>query len=186
MLKGTNVVLRPVEREDLKRMQELWLNIDLIVLGHGEWTPRSLAGREKWFDKHLADEHQERSWFAIEADGKVIGDAGLHHSDRRSGSTQFGIGIYDPDYVSKGYGREALLLLLDWAFRIQNWRRIWLEALACNERAQRLYRSIGFVDEGRLREQHFYDGRYEDVVLMGMLRSEWETIHVSEAAVAMR
>jgi RimJ/RimL family protein N-acetyltransferase len=172
MLKGERVVLRAVEREDLKALHALDRNVELVVLGNGAWQPAPLAAWEKDFDKHL--DERERSWFLIEVDGVIVGGCGLHHSDRRDGSTQFGIGIYHPDYVGKGYGPDAIKVLLRWAFRVQNWNRVGLETLACNERAIRSYRGLGFVEEGRMREQAFFDGRYVDVVVMGMLRREWE------------
>jgi RimJ/RimL family protein N-acetyltransferase len=171
MLKGERVTLRAIEREDLKRLHELRRNVELILLGYGEWQPVSLAAREKAFEKHLED--QDQAWFAIEVDAKVVGECGLHDRDRRSRVAALGIGIYDSDYVSRGYGREAAGLLLDWAFRIQNYERIWLDTSSTNERAIRCYQALGFVEEGRMRRQLFVDGRYVDMVLMGLLRDEW-------------
>jgi diamine N-acetyltransferase len=172
MLKGKKVTLRAVEREDLKRLHALEGNTELVLLGDGQWQPIPLARFERDFDKNL--DQEEQAWFAIEAEGKLIGSIGLHHSNRRDSSSQFGIGIYDPEYVGKGYGREAITLLLAWAFQVQNYRRIWLEAMAVNERALRSYRACGFVEEGRLRQHTYFNGTYVDVVLMGMLRTEWE------------
>ena len=102
-----------------------------------------------------------------------LGDLQLQDRDQRSRVAGVGIGIYDREYLGKGYGREALGLLVDWAFRIQNYTRLWLSVWATNERAIRCYRAIGFVEEGRLRRQIFVDGQYVDVVLMGLLREEW-------------
>src|SRR5688572_16392078 len=118
MLKGERVTLRAVERDDLKRLHELQRNVDLVLLGDGEWDPQPLAAREQRYDKHASDE--DKAWFVIEVAGTVIGDLNLHHRDRRSRVSAFGIGIYDPEYLGQGYGREAIGLLLDWAFRIQN------------------------------------------------------------------
>ena len=172
MLKGKKVILRAVERDDLKRLHALERNVDLVVLGDGEWQPVPLGQWERNFDKQL--EHTDRANFAIEAGGTLIGGIGLHHRSRRSGVTSFGIGIYDPEYLGNGYGRDAIETLLPWVFRIQNYRRIWLETSSSNERAIRCYRAVGFVEEGRLREHEFLDGQYIDSVLMGLLRSEWE------------
>lgn len=171
MLKGERVILRATERDDLKTLYALERNIDLVLLGNGAWQPAPVAAWEKDFDKHLEDDKQ--AWFVIEVDGVVIGGCGLHHSHRRDGSTEFGIGIYHADYIGKGYGREAVALLLDWAFRIQNWHRVGLTTLATNERAVRAYLALGFVEEGRVREQTFVNGRYEDVLVMGLLANEW-------------
>jgi diamine N-acetyltransferase len=172
MLKGEKVTLRAIEREDLKRLHELERDVELTMLGGDEWQPTPLAKFEKDFDKRLDEEEHAR--FVIEADGKIIGGCGLHHRNRRQGTSQFGIGIYDREYVGKGYGRDAINVLLDWAFRIQNYRRIWLETLAVNERALRSYRACGFVEEGRLRDHAYFDGAYVDVVLMGLLRPAWD------------
>jgi RimJ/RimL family protein N-acetyltransferase len=171
MLRGEKVLLRAVEREDLKILHNLERDLELVLLADGTWQPVPLATWEKDFEKHVEDE--DRAWFVIEADGKVIGSTGLHHRERRLGSSAFGISIHDRDYLGKGYGRDAIDVLLNWAFQIQNYRRIWLETWAINERAIRCYRGLGFVEEGRLREQGYYNGNYFDVVLMGMLRSEW-------------
>ena len=64
-------------------------------------------------------------------------------------------------------------MLLDYASRLRNLRRVWFEVHASNERAIRAYRSRGFVDEGRMLEHIWLDGRYLDHVLMGILRDEW-------------
>ena len=125
MLKGEKVILRAVERDDLKRMHELERNVDLVLLGNGHWQPEPLAQWEKHFDKHLDDE--EQTSFVIDVAGTIIGDINLYHRDRRSGVSAFGVGIYDPAYLGQGYGREAIGLLLDWAFRIQNYQKIWLD-----------------------------------------------------------
>jgi RimJ/RimL family protein N-acetyltransferase len=172
MLRGDKVFLRAVEREDLKTLHALERDLDLVLQADGNWQPIPLATIEKDFDKHVEDE--DRNWFVIEVEGKVIGSVGLHHRDRRVGSSAFGIAIYDREYLGQGYGRDALKLLLNWAFHIQNYRRIWLETWATNERAIRCYKALGFIEEGRLRQQGYYNGAYFDVVQMGMLRTEWE------------
>ena len=64
-------------------------------------------------------------------------------------------------------------LLLDYAFRIRNFRRVWLEVHAANERAIRSYKACGFVEEGRMRGHVWLAGRYVDKVIMGVMREEW-------------
>ncbi|GAC1357136.1 MAG: spermidine N1-acetyltransferase [Herpetosiphon sp.] len=175
MLQGPRVQLRALERGDLDRLHTLAnREIGLFMLAASSWRPNPRARSEGWFDKELTNAADWR--FVIEADGKVIGDVGLHPwaVDHRSGSCELGILILDPEYIGKGYGREALDLFLEWVFVVQNFRRIGLSTLASNERAQRLYRSLGFVHEGRLRQQDWYDGHYVDIVVMGLLRTEWE------------
>lgn len=186
MLRGEKVTLRAVERDDVKRLHELMVqHVDLVLLSHGGWEPWSLAAAEKDFEKHL--EEQDKSSFVIEADGKVIGDIGLHPwKNRRAGSASMGVSIYDPEYLGKGYGRDAINTLLDWAFRIQNFKRIGLTCLATNERAIRCYEAVGFVHEGRMRQAEYVDGAYVDDVQMGILRGEWEARQRERQAAAVQ
>ncbi len=172
MLRGEKVILRAVEREDLKRLHQLEGDVELMLLGDGDWQPTPFAAAEKRFDKYL--DSDEKNWFVIEVNGTVIGSIGLHRIERRDGTAQLGISIYDREYLSQGYGRDAINVLLDWAFRIRNYRRIWLDTLANNERAIRSYRACGFVEEGRLRRHFYHNGEYVDAVLMGILREEWD------------
>ena len=173
MLRGEKVVLRAKERDDLKRLHELNRNVELGLLGRNNWIPVSLAAWEKDFDKHLEDE--DKSDFVIEVDGRVIGTISLHGwKNPRAGTVEMAVGIYDPDYVGKGYGRDAIAVFLDWCFRIQNHRRVLLHTNATNERAIRAYRACGFVEEGRMREDEYMNGEYVDTLVMGILRREWE------------
>src|SRR5579871_5215283 len=138
MLRGEKVTLRPFERDDLKALHALHSNIDLVILSDGAWSPESLTSWEHRFDKDLNGE--DSADFVIEADGKAIGHIGLHPwRNRRAGNAMFGVGIYDPAYLGKGYGRDAINVFLDWVFRIQNFRRLSLSTGANNERAIRTY-----------------------------------------------
>jgi diamine N-acetyltransferase len=173
MLRGPRVTLRPIERSDIQALYELRLNnLDSYLLANDRWNPESLAKYERSFEKRL--EEDEQNWFIAETDGHILGTIGLHSLNRISGTAELGVTFYDRERLGKGYGREAIGLLLRWAFRVQNWRRICLHVLASNERAIRAYRACGFVEEGRMRAHDFYDGAYHDTLVMGILREEWE------------
>ena len=85
-----------------------------------------------------------------------------------------GIVIGEKEYWSKGYGTDTVRALLRFAFEQMNLNRVELGTFDFNERAQACYRKCGFVEEGRRREDRFIDGRYHDLVIMGILRREWE------------
>src|SRR3954469_5340281 len=172
MLVGTLVTLRALTQADIPRLTEFKNDVEVELLGGGDPPrPRPVEGVRDFFAEQARDRESQN--FAIEADGKFIGDCGLFHADRRAGTAEAGIGIGDRDYWGRGYGREALRLLVDYGFRMQNYRKIWLSVHAGNERAIRSYRAVGFVEEGRLREQVWSGGRYEDIVLMALFRSDF-------------
>jgi diamine N-acetyltransferase len=107
----------------------------------------------------------------VEADGRAVGFVLLRlHPEfravelRRLAVTEKG----------RGYGRAALELVIAHAFEELGAHRLWLDVKPYNERALSLYRSAGFVEEGTLRDAHYYDGRFESLVVMSMLRPEWQ------------
>jgi ribosomal protein S18 acetylase RimI-like enzyme len=88
-------------------------------------------------------------------------------------NTEIGVTIAT-SYQGQGYGSEAVLWALEWAFRHANMHRVDIRAFGWNEGAWKLYERLGFVLEGRKREAMWYDGAYHDAVELGMLRSEWQ------------
>ncbi len=79
----------------------------------------------------------------------------------------------DKAYWGQGYGGEAVELLLRIAFNGFNLHKVWLGCFDFNECGLRTYRRVGFVEEGRLRDEKYVDGRYHDLILMAMLEDEW-------------
>ena len=73
-----------------------------------------------------------------------------------------------------GYGRESLKLMKLWTFGIMGFHRVWLDCKEYNERALRLYESEGFKREGVMRDTILTDGVYENLVVLGILRDEYE------------
>lgn len=178
MLKGERLTLRAREREDLPRLYQFINDLEVELLGGGDPPrPHSLASLQAQYDedsKLAKPDPHVLSDFAIEADGKFIGSCGLWRYRPTSGVCELGIGIGDREYWGRGYGREAIGLLLDYAFRIRNVRRVCLNTSSANERALRCYRACGFVEEGRLRQHEWSGGQYVDEVHMGILRDEYE------------
>jgi diamine N-acetyltransferase len=73
-----------------------------------------------------------------------------------------------------GLGQRALELIVDRAFTRHRAHRVWLDTFTWNERARRAYAGAGFVYEGVLREALLKNGRFESLVVMSIIRPEWE------------
>lgn len=175
MLHGKNVTLRAVRRDDLVRQAQFNNNVDFELLGGGDPPePQSLERLEAHFDKALDDGERDGPGFAIEVDGTYVGNCGLFNFDNAAATCELGIGIGDPAYRGKGHGREAVRLLLDYAFRLRNMHKVWLTVNGDNPVAIRAYLACGFREEDRQRLQVWSNGRYIDLVYMGILRPEWE------------
>lgn len=174
MLRGEKVILRPIAREDLPRLREFNNDVEVELAGGGDPPmPQTLETLRTRFEREAAEPSRGKTDFAIEADGKLIGQCGLFNVNEVARHAELGIAIGDKEYWGRGYGRDAVRVLLDYAFRLRNLRRVWLEVHAENERAIRAYRACGFVEEGRMREHIWLAGRYVDNVYMGVLREEW-------------
>lgn len=133
--------------------------------------PVSVSEAKRWYESRGPNSFP----FAIrtlEGD-RLIGYTGLWVSSWASGEAWVGISIGERDYWGKGYGTEAMQLILRYAFTELNLYRVSLDALGSNARAIRAYEKCGFVREGEAREAARYDGRYFSEVYMGILRDEW-------------
>src|SRR5690606_16392073 len=103
-----------------------------------------------------------------------LGHAGFYKIDHRVRSAEFGILIGEKSQWGKGYGRSIVGFCRHYAFDMLNLNRIALTVLEGNSVALRLYERLGFREEGRLRQAQYKGGRYLDVIVMSLLRSEWE------------
>ncbi len=134
--------------------------------------PVTLEGEREWFARVTAPDSGIRNW-AIEADGRHIGNCALHLHE--SGETAgFGIIIGDKAQWGKGYGTATLREVPRIGFEEMGLQRIHLTALAGNGRAIGCYQKCGFRHEGVRRRHQLKRGRWLDVVMMGILREEWE------------
>lgn len=175
MLKGERIILRSIRRDDLPRLCEFNNDIEVELAGGGDPPiPQALARLEADYDQNASRGGRDGASFAIEADGLFIGQCALFNFDDNSLTCELGIAIGDKNYWGRGYGRETIKLLLDYAFRLRNFHKVHLRVHGINARAIRAYQACGFVEEGRLRAHVWSNGQYDDVVCMGILREEWK------------
>jgi RimJ/RimL family protein N-acetyltransferase len=126
------------------------------------------------------EEKKERSsnstYFRLRTieDDTLIGFVVIHSIEWNNRVGSLAIGIGDPNYQNKGFGSEALQLILRYAFHELNLHRVGLDVIGYNGRAIRAYEKAGFIVEGKIRSAIYRDGRYFDRIMMGILRSEWE------------
>lgn len=177
MITGKQIRLRAIEREDIPRCVR-WINDPEVIKYTTTFTPFSVAMEEKWFERQLEDPLRAGQVLAIETQvGEEwihIGNVDFHNIEAIHNSAEFGIMIGDKDFWNIGLGREATLLMLKHGFENLNLNRIYLYAVAENIRAIKAYTAAGFVKEGVLRKALYKNGKYNDVVLMSVLHSEWK------------
>ena len=174
MFKGERVILRPFTEEDVAMLHEFFQDVEMFGLNCAQPSVYPL-GRSRAFYDNLVKEDPHFANFAIEADGKCIGFCSLMGLGDPHGSAELGINIIDRQYWGRGYGRDAIRLLLKYGFHYLGLRRIVLTTHARNPRAIRCYLACGFVEDGRPRKATWVEGEYVDLVNMSILRDEWQS-----------
>ena len=104
---------------------------------------------------------------------EFIGTVSLEKIEWISRSAELGIFIGNKGFQSKGYGTEAILIILDYAFNYLNLHSVHLSLISANERAHKCYLKCGFRDTGRLRDRIFINGKRYDMLFMDILSSEF-------------
>ncbi|WP_379136569.1 GNAT family N-acetyltransferase [Paenibacillus sp. sgz500958] len=105
---------------------------------------------------------------------KLIGFVALFRIEWNNQAARLAIGIGDPDNRGKGYGADALQMILRYGFMELNLHRIGLDVIEYNDRAIRAYMKAGFVEEGRMRASVKRGGTYYDRIIMSVLKDEWQ------------
>ena len=177
MILGEGIRLRGPEKDDIPRFTA-WLNDPEVRQGLMLYLPMAEWQEEQWFEALAGRPIDEVPLtIEIEVDGEgwvPIGNIGIMNIEWRHRSGEVGIVIGEKRFWGQGYGRRVMTLILDHAFNTLNLNRVFLRVYENNERAKRSYLGVGFVEEGRNRAAIYQDGEYIDVVMMSILKSEWQ------------
>lgn len=169
-LVGTKCYLAPIDLNDAEQYT-IWLNdqevVKYLTLSNAVITVES----EKAVLPALANEH---NYGIIDLQTEqLIGNVGLIGIDNVHKTCEIGIFIGNKDFWNKGYGSEALCLLINYAYQTLNLNNIMLRVYSYNERAIKCYEKIGFKHIGRIREAKIRNQTKYDVVLMDILPGDF-------------
>ena len=171
-IRGTKVILREQKPEDA-RFFAFWFNQPRVMFQCGFTEPTS---EEKEIASITVNHKTDDSvWYTItDHDGNIIGETGLLRMWPAWHCTDLSIIIPDPEKQHKGYGSEAIRLMLDMAFNRYDMNRVAIGVVGQNANALSFYRKIGFKQEGIQEQGYFYNNEYSDFIMMRILRSEWK------------
>ncbi|KAL5041131.1 hypothetical protein BDW71DRAFT_192327 [Aspergillus fruticulosus] len=182
-LQASNSLPRPWTKKSISEIvgvfQERLLSVMICLPSGSEAILDDAADQEKAPGKESEISKAEPAWKTATPIGSLSlwyprGSATAHHR-----SAIMGIWLV-ASARGQGYGREAINWALDWAFDIAGLHRVGLEVYGFNERALALYRSIGFVEEGRQREAFWHGRKWYDDITMGILENEWARLRGRE------
>ncbi|MBE5965806.1 MAG: GNAT family N-acetyltransferase [Lachnospiraceae bacterium] len=170
---GKRIYLSPINLEDAETYVG-WLNDFKVTDGVGSSSRLlSLETEKEWIKNNLNTYN-----FAIirSEDDTLIGNCGINEINQLMQCAVVGIFIGEEENRGKGYGQEALRLLLDYGFDYLNLNNIMLKVFSFNDRAISCYKKIGFKEIGRRRQSYYLKGRFYDEVFMDILKEERDSI----------
>lgn len=173
---GQLVNLRAVKDEYVKEITE-YMN-DPEILYNLDFSAPVLHSYEMFKNWHEEERKKYKGYksfdLAIETkDGKFIGVCGVNHMDRKNRVAQIFIVIGNKEYQDKGYGTDAMKLLLEFLFEEYNVNKVKLGVFSFNKRAIKSYEKCGFKIEAVQREVLFRFGTYHDGINMAILKEDY-------------
>lgn len=168
MLRNSRILLTPLEEEDLATSY-LWINShEMMLLLGAQPRFRTMTEVFHWWSG-LSQKKDYQLWAIKTLKGEMIGQVDLDEIDLFHRSAKIGVMIGDSRFRRQGYAREALEAVHRYAFEVLALHRLGAEILGCNEPAQELFRSMGYEQEGSLRQAYLYKGERVDITIWGRL-----------------
>lgn len=179
LLAAQDILLGPIDHETHADIESRWTH-DAEFMRSMELTPVQPLSPEMVRLQYAAIEEQMNAqkdlyYFTIRAreDDRFIGKAMIEWIDWTIGNGYLRLGIGEPGYRGRGYGSQALELLLAFAFEELGMYRVTAVVPAYNEDAIHFFQKFGFMEEVRRRKALFRDGQFWDIVSFGLLKAEW-------------
>ena len=166
-LEGEKVYLSPINQDDYETYVK-WLNNPNITQFLDCNDSLITLSKEKELLDKIAN---EEFCFAIikKEDDTLLGNVGVTKIDYKNGKAELGIFIGDEENLSKGYGSEAIKLIINFAFNEIRLHSVMLTVFSNNPRAIKAYTKCGFKEFGRRHEAIYHNGEYLDLIYMEII-----------------
>ncbi len=171
---GSRLYLSPISANDDDAENYIrWMNNADVAIYFGQYN-RIVSSKNdlKWLYEPPSD--MQRYAMVLTEGDVLIGSISIHNIDHLNRNAFIGIFIGEKEHRGRGYGAEAIRLILEYGFKTLNLHNIMLTVHADNEAAIACYKKVGFREDGRMREWIFKDGQYVDKIHMGILAQEFE------------
>lgn len=171
VLTGQLVTLRPGEESDIYLLHKWYNDTELNKLAG--WNSSKITTDKLRYNMSRSFGYDPMNLMIDNEKGVPIGTIQLYDFNEQDKSCKLGIRIGDRAYWSKGYGKDAVVAILEYAFMKIDIYRVTLKVYEYNERAVNCYLKCGFQYEGRTRQSAYIDGKFYDEIIMGALKSDY-------------
>jgi RimJ/RimL family protein N-acetyltransferase len=168
------VTLTPLSKDDVDDILT-WVNDPEVVGNLAAFSGKPLTRDDelRWIEQVTASKADRVFTVRAADDERYLGQVGLHQIFWRSRVGRLAAVIARREEMGRGFGSAAIASLLDVAFGELDLHKTWLMIFSTNARSQRTWERLGFVHEGRLREEYFHEGDWHDMLRMSLLAREW-------------
>lgn len=174
MFENKNIKLRKLSVDDYLTYHN-WRNDTKVMQSTSLQLDQYTEKETEQFISMIASQTNSKGYMIEHKDSReTIGIISLINIDYKNRSAECIIDIGSKDMWGKGIGREAMSLILEFAFNELNLHRVYLQVFSFNERAVNLYKKIGFSHAGLLREALYRNGEWHDIIIMDLLKSEYQ------------
>ena len=174
MLVGKSVSLFSVEREDLQSFRD-WRNNPDFRKFFREYRELNMDQQENWFKNKVVND-DTTIMFSIKSNesNELIGCCGFVYINwvHKNADLSLYIGLNNEYIDDKGYAEESCRLLFNYGFNELNLNKIWTEIYEFDNKKEILYKKLGFNQDGMLRENYWYDGKWWDSRILSILKKE--------------
>lgn len=171
-LRGKKTILRPLRKSTDFELCWRWINDPEVNQFLLVYFPVTKKKQEEWFDR-MANNPSEIVLGIETLDGKLIGNMALVHINAKDRTASTGALIGEKECWGKGYGTDAKMTLLNYAFNTLNLRKINSSVYAFNKRSLRYNLKCGYKVEGVRKKQVFRNGKYHDEILIAVFKEDW-------------
>lgn len=166
--------LRPLRATDLNGGWPAWFNDSEVTRYQAKgFYPNTYEGQKKYYDSLIESRTDVVLAIVDRVSDRHIGNVGLHQIDYVHRTAVLGIVIGERDAWGRGIGARSWHAITSYGFKILNLHKICATFIEGNERSLKCALAAGYEVEGRQSKQIFKDGRYLDLVHLGLLRENW-------------
>ncbi len=174
MLIGDRIVVRPVENEDIPTIFQWSSDYELKELFDFRVAFLNKDELCSEVEKYRTDERTIDLCIADKSSKRIVGRCVLTEVDFINKKANCFLYIGEQEFIGKGYGTEALHIIMDYAFNKLNLNRLESYVFDFNKKAIKCYKRCGLKVEGIIREGVYRRGKYHDIYIMGILKCEYE------------
>lgn len=170
-LTGKQVYLHPATAEDVVNFQYWFLQAEPESMTCRPLPFKTAAEASEAFKKEEKSPNKQSFAIVKKEDNTPVGSISFFNYNSLNRSAELDI-LIDPDEQKNGFGKEAMRILIKYLFKFRDLNRVYVQTAAFNSPSIKLFESLGFKQDGSLRNHHFYNGEFYDDLIYSFLRFE--------------